>query len=42
MSFKVVEETVLLSLMVKTRRDMVGAGIPERALHRGRVAEACP
>lgn len=33
MSFKVAKETVLLSLMVKTGRDRVGAGIPGRALH---------
>ena len=42
MSFEVVKETVLLSLMVKIGRDRVGAGIPGRALRLGCVHGSIP
>lgn len=42
MSFEVVKETVLLSLMVKTGRERVGAGTPGRALHLSPVRRGVP
>lgn len=42
MSFEAVKETVLLSQMVKTGRDRVGAGTPGRALHLDPVHRGVP